>query len=182
MLTWVVFVGCLNKLTHFGWDVDPLHNTLVAPQTFFGLAAMIWQLQAMFQEWMLVGLGTRCPSYWSAVLLTLTTLQERCPGPFPCWSLGRSGISSERPCCRRSRKWKCWAIVGQTRLWLTFTVANKMLTQNLHKIEVLNSKLCRNKRTCCVSQTCCVGHVHILHHVELVHVEIIHIENHVEIL
>jgi hypothetical protein len=39
-----------------------------------------------------------------------------------------------------------------------------------------------HKKTCCVSQTCCIGHVLILHPVVDIHVEVTHIENHVEIL
>ena len=39
-----------------------------------------------------------------------------------------------------------------------------------------------HKKTCCVSPTCCIGHVLIFPHVVDMHDEVVHIENHVEIL
>lgn len=71
---------------------------------------------------------------------------------------------------------------------LKLAVVNKMLTfKNCtnHSVEffhLLDLKLGKKRKTCCVLQTCCMGHVHVLLHVVHTHVEVVHIENHVEIL
>ena len=68
------------------------------------------------------------------------------------------------------------------------TVVNKVLTstktvhENAEFFKLLGFPKSCTKKTCCVSQTCCIGHVLILHHVVDIHVEVVHIENHVEIL
>ena len=54
VLICMIFVECIHKGSHVGQDVDPLQNALVAPESFFGLAAVIRQLEPMFKKWMLV--------------------------------------------------------------------------------------------------------------------------------
>ena len=77
------------------------------------------------------------------------------------------------------QKWKrkCWSWLLSTKCWHS----------KIAQIILLNSSTCwtwssAKKKRCCILQTCCMGHVHVLLHVVRTHVEVVHIENHVEIL